>query len=130
MKKALVIVLLAVLSLGTRAAGYDYLVFTMTDGQTKVVAASNLTFTFSDTELTVSNGSQTLETLSLGTLQKMEFSVDGTSGIHTITADTLTTDGSAVIYDMNGRQMPSGTALPQGVYIVKTPNRTFKVQMR
>jgi len=130
MKKAFVLVLLAVLCLGARAAGYDYLVFTTTGGQTEVVASANLTMTFGDGNIYVTNGSDINKTYVLANLQKMEFSTDGTTAISTLSTDTLTIGQTTAVYDLNGRQMPSTTALPKGVYIVKTQNRTFKVQIR
>ena len=130
MKKILVLSLLSILAIGMRAAEYDYLVFTMTDGTTEVVASENLTFTFDDSNLTVTNGSDVTKTFALTNLQKMEFSTENTTGISTLSANTLTTGQDVVIYDTNGRQMPSGSKLSNGFYIVKTPNRTVKVHIK
>jgi hypothetical protein len=60
----------------------------------------------------------------------MEFSMDGSTGISQISANQIVTDEETVIYDMQGRQMPQGAALPKGVYIVKNNNRTLKVNIR
>ena len=130
MKKIFVLSLLSILTIGMRAAEYDYLVFTMTDGTTEVVASENLTFAFDDSSLTVTNGSDVNKTFALTNLQKMEFSTENTTGISTLSANILTTGQHVAIYDMNGRQMPSGSKLPNGLYIVKTPNKTVKVQMK
>lgn len=131
MKKVLSLALLSILTMGMRAAGYDYLVFSLQDGTTEVVAAANLDITFSGDNIICSNDSETLKTLDMNKLVKMEFSADGTAtGISTISATALTIDSATVIYDMNGRQMPNGSSLPKGMYIVKTPTKTFKVQMR
>lgn len=131
MKKVLSLALLSILTIGMRAAGYDYLVFSLQDGTTEVVAAANLDITFSGDNIICSNDSETLKTLDMNQLVKMEFSADGTAtGISTISATALTIDSATVIYDMNGRRMPNGSSLPKGMYIVKTPTKTFKVQMR
>lgn len=131
MKKLFTLSLLSILTIGMRAAEYDYLVFSLQDGTTEVVAAANLDITFSGDNIICSNDSETLKTLDMNQLVKMEFSADGTAtGISTISATALTIDSATVIYDMNGRRMPNGSSLPKGMYIVKTQNRTFKVQMR
>lgn len=130
MKKIILITMLAILTTGIRAAQYDYLVFTLTDGTTKTVAASNLTISFSDGNLIAASGSETLATLSLAQLTQMEFSTDDPTGITTLSTNTLTTDEATAIYDMNGRQIPKGTSLKNGMYIVKTKSRTVKVYIR
>ena len=130
MKKTIILTLLTFLTLGTRAGDYQYLVFTLTDGTTKAVTANSLTISFMDGNLVAASSSETLATLPLSSLTQMEFSTDGTTGIEGINANTLITDSATAIYDMNGRQMPSGSALPKGVYIVKTQNRTLKVNIK
>ena len=131
MKKVLSLALLSILTIGMRAAEYDYLVFSLQDGTTEVVAAANLDITFSGDNIICSNDSETLKTLDMNKLVKMEFSADGTAtGISTISATALTIDSATAIYDMNGRRMPNSSSLPKGMYIVKTPTKTFKVQMR
>lgn len=130
MKKIILITMLAILTTGMRAAQYDYLVFTLTDGTTKTVAASNLTISFSDGNLIAASGSETLATLSLAQLTQMEFSTDDPTGITTLSTNTLTTDEATAIYDMNGRQIPTGTSLKNGMYIVKTKSRTVKMYIR
>lgn len=130
MKKTIFLTLLSILTMGMRAADYQYLVFTMNDGTTQAVTASNIAISISGDNLVVSTTTETLATLPLASLTQMEFSNDGTTGISQITANQLTTDADTVIYDLNGRQMPSGAALPKGVYIVKNQNKTLKVTIR
>lgn len=130
MKKSLILTLLSILTMGMRAADYQFLVFTMNDGTTQAVTASNIAISISGDNLVVSTTTETLATLPLASLTQMEFSNDGTTGISQITANQLTTDADTVIYDLNGRQMPSGAALPKGVYIVKNQNKTLKVTIR
>lgn len=131
MKKAIILTLLSVITLNTRAADYEYLVFTLSDGTKQAVTASNLNISVSNGQLVVSNSDGTsLATFTLTDLTSMEFSNDDSTGISTFVADRLTTDDSTVIYDMNGRQMPRNAQLPKGVYILKNNNRTIKVQIK
>lgn len=132
MRKAIILSLLTILTLGTRAADYEYLVFTLNDGTTQAVTATSIAINIGSDQLTVTDGNNTeLATFTLADLAKMEFSNDGGStGISTISADKLTTDEATAIYDMNGRQMPGNTQLPKGIYILKNNNRTIKVQIK
>ena len=130
MKKIILITMLGILTTGIRAAQYDYLVFTLTDGTTKTVAAANLTISFSDENLIAASDSETLATLPLVSLTQMEFSNEGTTGIQTISVNQLVTDSNTTIYDLNGRQMPQGAQLPKGVYILKNSNKTIKVSIK
>ena len=130
MKKTIILTLLCVFAMTTMAADYTYLVFTLSDGSTKAVTASNLNISFTADNLVATNGSETLATLPLASLSSMEFSNDGTTGISQISADQLITDANTVIYDINGRQMPQGASLPKGIYILKNNNRTLKVTIR
>lgn len=130
MKKTILMILLCILATRMQAGDYQYVVFTLNNGTTQAVTATNLSITFTSDNLVATSGNETLATLPLSTLTSMEFSTDGTTGISQITADQLITDDNTVIYDMQGRQMPQGAALPKGVYIVKNNNRTFKVNIR
>lgn len=119
----------------SRAAdeGYQYLVFTMTDGTATAVTASNLNISFSDDNLIATSGEETLATLPLASLAKMEFSTEAPTptGIQNISVDKLITDDSVTIYDINGRQMPRNTQLTKGVYIVKTATgKTIKTYIK
>ena len=130
MKKTIILSLLCALSIGLRAADYQYLVFTLSDGTTQAVTATNLSITFSGGNLIASSGNVTLATLPLASLTQMEFSNDSAAGIQGISANQLITDAATTIYDLNGRQMPQGAALPKGVYILKNNSRTIKVNIQ
>ncbi len=132
MKKTILMILLCIFSsLTMRAGDYQYLVFTLSDGTTQAVTATDLSITFTGDNLVATSGNETLATLPLSTLASMEFSTDGsTTGISQINVNQLITDADTVIYDMQGRQMPQGASLPKGVYIVKNNNRTLKVNIR
>ena len=140
MKKSIFLTLLCILSsLSMRAADYQYMVFTMNDGTTQAVTATDLTISFANDNLIASSGSETLATLPLATLASMEFSAAGsTTAISTVNADetavldvnSIITDINTVIYDLQGRLIPHGSALPKGTYIVKNNKRTIKVNVR
>jgi len=126
----MILSLLSILTLSMRATDYQYLVFTLTDGTTQAVTATNLSISFSDGNLVATGGNETLATLPVASLSAMEFSNDGTTGIEGISTDKLTTDSATVIYDLNGRRMPQGAQLPKGVYILKSNNKTIKVNIK
>lgn len=139
MKKTIILTLLCIVSsMSMRAADYQYLVFTMNNGSTLAVTATDLTISFANDNLIATSGNETLATLPLVTLASMEFSNDkGTTAINVVSADgavldvnSIITDANTAIYDMQGRMMPQGSALPKGTYIVKNNNRTIKVNIR
>ena len=57
MKKLLILTMLAALTMGARAAEYNYLVFTLNDGTTQSVSATDLNITFANGNLTATSGS-------------------------------------------------------------------------
>ena len=131
MKKTILMIMLCIFSsLTMRAGDYQYLVFTLSNGTTQAVTATDLSITFTSDNLVATSGNETLATLPLSTLTSMEFSNNGTSGIESVSVNQLTTDSNTVIYDLNGRQMPKDTTLPKGVYILKNSNKTIKVNIR
>ncbi len=130
MKKLMLFTCLCLLSIGAQAADFEYLVFTLSDGTKKAVTASNVSIQFSEENLQVSSGDDVLATLPLASLIEMEFSNEGTTGIESVSVNQLITDSNTVIYDMNGRQMPSMAQLPKGVYILKSNNKTIKVSIK
>ena len=131
MKKTILMILLCIFSsLKTQAGDYQYLVFTLSNGTTQAVTATDLSITFTSDNLVATSGNETLATLPLSTLTSMEFSNDDTSGIESVSVNQLTTDSNTVIYDLNGRQMPKDATLPKGVYILKNSNKTIKVNIK
>ena len=128
MKKLFILTLLAALTLGARAAEYNYLVFTLNDGTTQSVSATDLNITFANGKLTATSGGNTV-TIALSDLTKMEFSNEGTTGISTVSCDFSTTDDTEV-YDLNGRRLPSNATLSRGIYIIKSNGKTTKVQVK
>ena len=128
MKKTMILILLSVITLVTRAADYNYLVFTLTDGSEQAIVAANLNITFTDGNLVATTANETLATIPLASLQKMQFSETNTAGISALPIDGQ--DDIKAIYDLQGHMMPLDTQLPKGTYIVKTSTRTIKVNIR
>lgn len=125
MKRLMILTLLSVITLATRAADYNYLVFTLNDGSEQAIVATNLNITFTDGNLVAMTANETLATIPLATLQKMQFSESNTTDISGLQLDSQ--DDIKAIYDLQGRTMPLNTQLPKGTYIVKTSSRTIKV---
>ena len=125
MKRLMILTLLSVITLATRAADYNYLVFTLNDGSEQAIVATNLNITFTDGNLVATTANETLATIPLATLQKMQFSESNTTDISGLPLDSQ--DDIKAIYDLQGRTMPLNTQLPKGTYIVKTSSRTIKV---
>lgn len=125
MKRLTILTLLSVITMATRAADYNYLVFTLNDGSEQAIVATNLNITFTDGNLVATTANETLATIPLATLQKMQFSESNTTGISGLPLDSQ--DDIKAIYDLQGRMMPLNTQLPKGTYIVKTSSRTIKV---
>lgn len=123
----MILTLLCALYLGARAADYNYLVFTLNDGSEQAIVANGLNITFTDGNLVAATASETLATIPLATLQKMQFS-ESTTGISDLPTDD--DDDIKAIYDLQGRMMPLDTQLPKGTYIVKTSRRTIKVHVK
>ena len=121
----MILTLLSVITLATRAADYNYLVFTLNDGSEQAIVATNLSITFTDGNLVATTADETLATIPLTTLQKMQFSESNTTAISALPLDGQ--DDIKAIYDLQGRMMPLNTQLPKGTYIVKTSSRTIKV---
>jgi hypothetical protein len=123
----MILTLLCALYMGARAADYNYLVFTLNDGSEQAIVANGLNITFTDGNLVAATASETLATIPLATLQKMQFS-ESTTGISDLPTDG--DDDIKAIYDLQGRMMPLDTQLPKGTYIVKTSRRTIKVHVK
>ena len=128
MKKMMILTLLCALYLGARAADYNYLVFTLNDGSEQAIVATDLNITFTDGNLVATTGNETLASIPLASLQKMQFSESNTTGISALSLDSQ--DDIKAIYDLQGRMMPLNTQLPKGTYIIKTSSRTIKVNIR
>ena len=131
MKKIAMVSLLLVSALTTSAEGFPYLTFELTDGSKVSVDVTQLTLAISGNTLKAGSLSFTLTNLS-----KMYFSNtnETTTGIEDVDEQALSDFSSAEVYDLNGRRILNGSSmkgrLPQGVYIVKTREKTYKMMVR
>lgn len=116
--------MLAVLGGTLMADEYGYMVFTLNDGTAQRITANGLSLSFVGGSLTAKNGAETL-TIPLSSLKTMAFSKDGLAGIEAATTD----DGTEEIYDLQGHRV-TRAQMRKGVYIIKTKNRTYKVNIR
>lgn len=138
MKKTLILTMLTLLTTGVRAADYDYLVITKTDGTKQALPASELSITFSGGNLVAKTGSTTLATIAQSELSSMEFSNDGTTAIEAFSA---TAGAHVTISNLQGMLIKEFTAqentlkdvvsgLPTGIYIIKVNNKVTKLQVK
>ncbi len=131
MKKILLLLTMLVGTLTAQAEDYTYLTFETTDGtKASVSVASDVTLTINGTTLTVGSQSFTLTNLS-----KMYFSTSdesSTTGISEVMKADL--DEATEIYDLSGKKIvnskSSNSKLPRGVYVIKTKQGTFKLNVK
>ena len=128
MKKTIILRLLCALCMGAQAADYNYLVFTLNDGSEQAIVATNINITFTEGNLVATTADETLATIPLASLQKMQFSETDATGISALPLDS--NDEIKAIYDLQGRMMSLDTQLPKGTYILKTSSRTIKVHVK
>ena len=125
MKTKVLTLLLLLVAMMAQAADYPYLTFEMTDGAKTSVSVTSLSISIADGKLTV--GGQTFD---LSSLSKMYFSTASEStDISVVKNSQLTIDDDAEIYDLQGRKV-SKDQMRHGIYVVKTKNGTFKVNMK
>ena len=96
MKLQTIIILLLSGTLATQAADYKYLTFAKSDGTKESLSAVGLDITFSDNQLTATNGTETA-VFSLSEVSRMYFSNDATE-VGVLTGD-VNGDGSVNILD-------------------------------
>jgi len=105
---------------------YSYLTFETADGAKTSVAlsASQTVLALSDGTLTVGNLS-----FSLADLSRMYFSTsdETATGIQQLRVADL--DDAADIYDLQGRKVAKAQ-MRKGIYVVKTSNGTYKVNVK
>ncbi len=123
-KRLLTMSVLAALSGHLMADEFGYMVFTLNDGTMKSITASGLTLSFTDGNLSAKSGNNEL-TIPLNSLKVMAFSKNGVTAI----GDTMADDDSEEIYDLQGHRV-TRAEMRKGVYIIKTKNRTYKVNIR
>ena len=126
MKKIVLFLTMLVGTLTAQASDYTYLTFETTDGtKASVSVASDITLSFNGALLTV--GSQTF---TLTNISKVYFSTSdetSTTAISTIMKADL--DEATEIYDLQGHKV-SKDQMHRGVYVIKTKQGTFKLNVR
>lgn len=131
MRKLIIGFILAAISITTHAADYTYLTIVEQDGTKTSLTAVGLTITFSDGNLVATNSTTSeSKTISLSNLASMNFSTanETTTGIQNVSIDIDNAD--TFIYDLSGRQIPSGASLTKGIYIIKKGSVTRKIQVK
>jgi len=131
MRKLIIGFILAAISITTHAADYTYLTIVEQDGTKTSLTAVGLTITFSDDNLVATNSTTSeSKTISLSNLASMNFSTanETTTGIQNVSIDI--DDADTFIYDLSGRQIPSGASLTKGIYIIKKGSVTRKIQVK
>lgn len=123
-KRLLTMSVLAALSGHLMADEFGYMVFTLNDGTMKSITASGLTLSFTDGNLSAKSGNNEL-TIPLNSLKVMAFSKNCVTAI----GETMAYDDSEEIYDLKGHRV-TRAEMRKGVYIIKTKNRTYKVNIR
>ncbi len=112
---------------------YPYLVFQTSSGATKAISVESLTLTVSNGELIATNSAGT-QTFTLSELSTMSFSEVATA----VTEIEASTDSEAVeIFSIAGVALGSydnlksaEQALPAGIYIVKSNQKTSKIALK
>ena len=126
MKKIILFLTMLVGTLTAQAEEYTYLTFETTDGaKASVSVASDVRLSISGTTLTVGSQSFTLTNLS-----KMYFSTTdetGTTGISEVMKADL--NEATEIYDLQGKKV-SKNQMRRGVYVIKTKQGTFKLNVK
>lgn len=133
MKKWLTSLLAVAAMQSIQAADYDYLTIVETDGTRTSLTAVGLTITFSDGSLVATNANTSeTKTVSLTNLASLNFSTtnETTTGISSIEAEGFNLGEAEAIYDLSGRQIPEGTSLTRGIYIIKKGGITRKIQIK
>lgn len=133
MKKWLTSLLAVAAMQSIQAADYDYLTIVETDGTRTSLTAVGLTITFSDGSLVATNANTSeTKTVSLTNLASLNFSTtnETTTGISSIEAEGFNLGEAEAVYDLSGRQIPEGTSLTRGIYIIKKGGITRKIQIK
>ena len=116
-------------TLTAQAADYQYLTIEKSDGTATSLTAVGLNISYSDTQLTATNGQETA-TFTLSEVSRMYFSntkQDTATGISEVNA---LPDSNAEVYDLQGHRLPQGARLRKGVYLIKENGKTRKVTVK
>ena len=140
MKTLLTTLALAMSAVSLSAQSYDYLSFQNTDNTVKSLSIDGLKITFENGNAVATVNGKT-ETFALENLQKLYFTESDVTGIEQVVA----TDNQIRVYTENGKLMVSAPEnskvavysidgrrvnedyLPQGTYVVRVNDRSFKI---
>ena len=140
MKTLLTTLALALSATSLSAQNYDFLTFQNTDNTVKSLSIDGLKITFQDGNAVATVNGQT-ETFALDNLQKLYFTEKDVTGIEQVVAAdnqirVYTENGKLMIsapenskvsvYSIDGRRV-SDEYLPQGTYVVRVNDRSFKI---
>ncbi len=129
--------LLLMLTTGMTASAYDfpYLTFKTQSGTAQSVSVESLSLSISDGKLIASYNGGSAE-FTLSDLSEMYFS-ETNEGSTTGISQVETTDGEVQIFSLTGVNMgtfsslsKARAALKNGVYVVKTNTRSFKINIK
>ena len=142
MKRTLLAVVMAAVSVGVYADSYayPYLIFTDTNGSQVSLSVTDLVITVSGGRLIATNSTGT-QTFTLAQLASMHFSksIDVTVGIGAMDSGQWAADNGFELYDLSGRRVKRSAhaagaqlqSMQKGVYVVRTSDgRTFKITLK
>ena len=131
--KKFILLFAGILSSALAFADYNYVLFSLDNGEKKSIASENLKITFSSGNLIAESG-ETVLSLPLNDLASMEFSNDssGDAGIESLSPDTWQ---DVNIFTIDGEHkgkfeslQNAANILPKGIYIVNVKNgQSFKI---
>ncbi len=112
---------------------YPYLVLQTSDGSSKALSVESLTLTVSDGQLIATNSAGT-QTFTLSELSSMRFSESATAVTE---IEVETAEETVEVFSLAGVAMGSydnlqsaEQALPAGIYIVKSNQKTSKIALK
>ncbi len=151
MKKTILLTMLPLLMQEVKAADYQYLVITTSDGTERALTASGLTIAFSNGNLVATSSSATVATIALADLASMHFSNTDT-GIESTQADDTNqisvADGVLSVTAPKGTKVRIaniagmllgeytkagqgtevvGNRLGQGIYLINVNSKSYKI---
>ena len=143
MKTLFATLALALSATSLSAQNYDYLVFQNNDNTAKSISVDGLKITFENGNAVATvNGKS--ETFALDNLKKLYFSEKEITGIKQIVSaddqirvnvengklQIVAPEGSKVaVYSIDGRRV-NGEYLPQGTYVVRVNDQSFKILVK
>ena len=133
MKRLLLSITLSLAAIMNVSAGdYDYLIFTQKNNPAQAVTAIGTTITFTDGNMKVVSGGETV-TIPLADVSEMYFS--STSGIDE--KSLAPADGTITVYTTSGQHVATyqnaddlSSQLKKGIYVIRQNGETRKIAVR